>query len=106
MEAAFITHLMCPQVPKWKMVCAHPLSAMQVNPNIRKEKWTEQEDRLLASLYREHGCAWAEISRHLKGRTDQQCMVSPLTSLITLLCGHAIGVPAKKLRPISIKPLT
>jgi len=28
----------------------------------------------LAKLYEEHGQRWAEIARHLEGRTDQQCM--------------------------------
>mmetsp|Transcript_5902 Transcript_5902/g.21530 ORF Transcript_5902/g.21530 Transcript_5902/m.21530 type:complete len:337 (-) Transcript_5902:92-1102(-) len=46
----------------------------KVNPNIKKEKWTAQEDELLSRLYEEHGQRWAEIARHLEGRTDQQCM--------------------------------
>ncbi len=46
----------------------------QVNPNIRKEKWTEVEDRALMRLVKTYGCAWAEISRLMDGRTDQQCM--------------------------------
>ncbi|KAK2077128.1 hypothetical protein QBZ16_004762 [Prototheca wickerhamii] len=46
----------------------------RVNPNISKEKWTEDEDRQLAGLVRQYGSCWAEISRHLPGRTDQQCM--------------------------------
>ena len=46
----------------------------QVNPNIKKEKWTEEEDDRLLELVRVHGNAWAEISRQLDGRTDQQCM--------------------------------
>lgn len=46
----------------------------KVNPNIRKEKWTEAEDRKLAEMYDVYGQKWAEIARHLEGRTDQQCM--------------------------------
>lgn len=46
----------------------------KVNPNIRKEKWTEEEDRRLLKLVRQFGNCWAEISRRLDGRTDQQCM--------------------------------
>ena len=48
--------------------------AAQVNPNIRKEKWSEDEDRRLLKLVKQYGNAWAEISRCLDGRTDQQCM--------------------------------
>lgn len=47
----------------------------QVNPNIRKEKWSEAEDVKLLKLVQQFGNAWAEISRRMDGRTDQQCMV-------------------------------
>lgn len=46
----------------------------KVNPNIRKDKWTEEEDNLLATLVEKFGCRWAEIARRCNGRTDQQCM--------------------------------
>ena len=49
-------------------------AARQVNPNIRKDKWTEAEDKALMRLVKTYGCAWAEISRLMDGRTDQQCM--------------------------------
>jgi GAF domain-containing protein len=45
--------------------------SLQVNPDIRKEKWTADEDRLLASLVAEHGNRWADIAR--------QC-AAPLTA--------------------------
>lgn len=50
-----------------------------MNPNIRKERWTEIEDLRLTDLVHEHGNAWAEISRQMDGRTDQQCMVCNLS---------------------------
>ena len=45
-----------------------------MNPVISKDRWTPEEDAALASLVATHGSAWAEISRALTGRTDQQCM--------------------------------
>ncbi|KAK9867210.1 hypothetical protein WJX84_001208 [Apatococcus fuscideae] len=46
----------------------------KVNPHIKKEKWTDDEDDRLAMLVRQYGSAWAEIARRMRGRTDQQCM--------------------------------
>lgn len=45
------------------MTGTQPLWHLQVNPDIRKEKWTADEDRLLASLVAEHGNRWADIAR-------------------------------------------
>lgn len=46
----------------------------RVNPNISREKWSDEEDQRLGELVLKHGSSWAEISRQLPGRTDQQCM--------------------------------
>ena len=35
----------------------------RVNPNISREKWTEEEDQRLEELVKEHGHSWAEIAR-------------------------------------------
>ena len=61
---------LCCSLAQNPVTCARP----QVNPNIRKDKWTESEDKALMRLVRTYGCAWAEISRLMDGRTDQQCM--------------------------------
>jgi myb proto-oncogene protein len=48
---------------------------LQVNPNIRRDKWTEEEDAKLIELVKTFGVGrWAEIARNCDGRTDQQCM--------------------------------
>jgi hypothetical protein len=41
-----------------------------LNPEIRKGPWTEDEDRLLFELYEKMGNKWAEIAKHLPGRSD------------------------------------
>ena len=41
----------------------------RVNPNISREKWSDEEDRKLAALVETYGNSWAEISRQLPGRT-------------------------------------
>ena len=67
-------------VPRWSQVAKYiPGRTGQqcaqrwrhrVNPNIKKEKWTLEEDRLLMRLVHRHGSAWAEIARGLEVRAS------------------------------------
>ena len=41
-----------------------------LNPEMKKDKWTVQEDLNLFENYLEHPQKWSKISRVLKGRTD------------------------------------
>lgn len=41
-----------------------------LDPKIRKEKWTVEEDSALLQLHREHGNAWAFLAKQLEGRTE------------------------------------
>eukprot|EP00891_Asterochloris_glomerata_P009442 jgi/Astpho2/9442/Aster-01702 len=64
----------------------------KVNPNIRKDKWTAEEDDQLRALVKEYGSSWAEISRNIEVRAETlgQCWLSVSALLPILGCETAI----------------
>uniref|UniRef100_A0A0E0DXE1 Uncharacterized protein n=1 Tax=Oryza meridionalis TaxID=40149 RepID=A0A0E0DXE1_9ORYZ len=41
-----------------------------LRPNIKKDTWSEEEDIVLIQTHKEVGNKWAEIAKHLPGRTE------------------------------------
>lgn len=44
-----------------------------LDPNIKRGKWTPEEDQKLISAYEKHGPKWLDISSEILGRTEDQC---------------------------------
>jgi len=40
----------------------------KLDPKIKREEWTDEEDRKIIMLYSSIGRKWSEISKHLTGR--------------------------------------
>ena len=41
-----------------------------MNPDIKKDKWTQEEDMAIIRYNKEFGKKWSEIAKYLPGRTD------------------------------------
>jgi hypothetical protein len=44
-----------------------------LDPNLRKDAWTAQEDERLLAQYQELGSQWSLIAKHFPSRTDVAC---------------------------------
>ena len=44
----------------------------KINPNLKKGKWSNEEDDLIKQLVSEHGYDWAKISFIIKNRSSKQ----------------------------------
>lgn len=42
----------------------------QLDPQLKKEKWSKKDNKRLFTLYSQIGCKWKEIAEHFKGRSD------------------------------------
>ncbi|CAI7809456.1 unnamed protein product [Closterium sp. NIES-54] len=47
----------------------------QLNPEVNKDPFTEEEDRIIVMGHAEHGSKWSIIAKSLPGRTDNAIKV-------------------------------
>ena len=79
-EDQIVADLVNENGPKWSMIAAKLQGRTgkqcrerwhnQLDPSIKKEAWSEEEDMQLIKLHQELGNKWVEISRLMPGRTD------------------------------------
>lgn len=43
-----------------------------MDPRIRNDAFSDEEEKLLIKAYNEWGCQWSRIARLFRGRTDRQ----------------------------------
>lgn len=43
-----------------------------IGPGVKKEKWTQEEDSLLISLYQKYGSKWHQLAQYFPGRHETQ----------------------------------
>ena len=44
-----------------------------LDPNVKKGRWTKEEDELLLKSYEKHGAHWMAVAMEIEGRTEDQC---------------------------------
>jgi hypothetical protein len=79
-EDQIVADLVNENGPKWSMIAAKLQGRTgkqcrerwhnQLDPAIKKEAWSEEEDQRLIQLHQELGNKWVDISRMMPGRTD------------------------------------
>lgn len=47
--------------------------ANSLDPNLKKGKWSPEEDELLIRTYQKYGATWLRVASEIPGRTDDQC---------------------------------
>lgn len=63
-----------------------------LDPEIKKDPWTDEEDRLVIELHAKLGNRWAEIAKHLDGRYGP----ASRCPLVPFFCGSTHSASATR----------
>lgn len=77
----------------------------QINPELNKQAWREQEDILILQLHQTCGNSWSAISKHLPGRSSNSVknrwgwLQRHNVNLFSLKSHHMVSPPIKMIVP-------
>lgn len=76
-----------------------------INPNMRKDKWTAEEDAALMKLVEKYGThAWSKIGKEFGNRTDVQCRYRYFHHICSLTQSMPGIVPEVGMNVLSLGP--
>ena len=76
----------------------------QLDPNLKKDKWSDEENTILFDLHKKLGSKWKEIAEFFKGRTDN-CIKNQFFSLIRKSLRNARKILGKVSNTISVNKI-